>query len=445
MTKSLINKLKKGVCLVAAAASIGFASCKMPDPIPNPINYAPTAELSACQENQDKEIIVNLDGQDQNGKQDIISYEVSVKDSNGQIIYDKSQESPFNNALISTNNTGTFSVLGQCRDSKGAVGNAGPIQVIVNPPVVNPIVISGNFGDDENKGIKAGMIKVYNDNHKLLETILTDSNTGNFIIDIDPSISTNNIILQAISGTDVNPTSYIRTITVPKVNSSSNIIKVVPYESGWSQTDANNFIIHMGRVNFWSDAERQAEGITGGVTGNPFSGLKKWNRGEISDDINHPMFKGIEVSSNDFSGTEYNQIKSLIQRSSCPNSSQINITYGESHTGENGWGKIILGTGSPYTISVDQNGLDGYIERFTTYLTHAQILDYIVRHEVLGHGMFFPGHADGSSTNSLFDSIMKYANLNPPNDFTPIDIKGSYIVNTYSGMEFEDDILGTSF
>lgn len=243
MAKSLIDKLRKGVrntiLLGAAVASIGLASCKFPgpNPVPNPdppTNYPPTATLSAYQENHTPEIIVNLDGQDKNGKQDIVNYEVSVKNNETNEIKVYDQNSPFNNTLISvpavpTNQEyETFTVSGQCRDSQGAIGNAQPVQVLINPSVINgSYTISGTLQDDETHVGKSGMIRAYNGN-QLLETVVADPNSGAFSLEVDKNITS--VTIKALEGTDLNPTSYVRTVTMPNTqDSSSNIIRVVPY------------------------------------------------------------------------------------------------------------------------------------------------------------------------------------------------------------------------
>ena len=478
--KTLIDKLrkvgrgvKKGVLVATAVASLGVASCKL-CPDPEPVNYAPVASLyvNPLSGTAPLPVDIILDGEDENGKEDIVEYSVSIdKGNDGTIEQVITQTSPIN-TTETINYAGPVNIIGQVKDSQNAINKKEQL-INIDNPLIDYLTVEGWLQDNESDTGKQGIVKILDSTGTFIGQTQTDNPNGHFIYQsLDRLVSPfpEEIIIKARM-TETDPTSYVRTITA-NVNPSQepdvtdfypNLtgpsfpledhkkIRVVPY-TGLASDKINDFITHMDRVNF-SDLV--------GINPLPEPGskyLKKWNHGELPPNVNHPMFQGIEVSSNDFSEIEHNQIKTIIQNSSCPNANSINITRGESHVDGNGWGRIVLGNNSDYnpynnapsTIAWDQ-GQDGHIEGFKTYLTHLQVSEFdINRHEEVGHGILFPGHASEDGVQKLFDSLMVWTSTdNNPKvyDFTATDIKGSYIVDelTYSGMEAKEKILGTTF
>ncbi len=115
-------------------------------------NYPPTAIFNACRQEDTLDIIVNLEGADLNGKEDIIEYNAGIDGNCNDILEDDevkiTQNSPIVNGIIPAD-YGTFNVIGECVDSQGAVGR-GEKEVIISEnsqpvPVANLTVsaISG--------------------------------------------------------------------------------------------------------------------------------------------------------------------------------------------------------------------------------------------------------------------------------------------------------------
>ncbi len=107
-------------------------------------NYLPIANLSATPTSGTAplEVLIALDGTDENGIEDIVEYKVEI-DNNEDGIIDETvtQDSPIN---IYKNFNTTTDVYGKCKDSKEAVSSVGPIKVTVNEPSPNPPTLVPN-------------------------------------------------------------------------------------------------------------------------------------------------------------------------------------------------------------------------------------------------------------------------------------------------------------
>ena len=145
---NLVNKLRKGLkrtVLVGTAVSVlGFSSCPMPTP-PKP-NNVPTAILNVnpIEGYAPLETLIQADGADLDGKEDIVEYRIGEDenydgdiDDYGELI--KSSPNPINETVI-FNTSGIKKIYGQVMDSKGAVGKAGPISIDVSLAPGDPTV-----------------------------------------------------------------------------------------------------------------------------------------------------------------------------------------------------------------------------------------------------------------------------------------------------------------
>jgi hypothetical protein len=482
MAKSLLSKLgkriKKGVLIAGAVASIGLASCN-----PCFTNYPPVAELyvNPTSVELDQPANITLTGTDKNGQNDIIEYKIGIdKNSNNEIDSDEvitSGSSQIIDYPVTFDTSGTKRVIGKVTDTQGSFGKKSINVVVSGTPEENYIDISGRLEDCENDGVgRQGVIRVYDIKNPdgSFSDLLTESQTdinGNFSFTLDKLVdSDDKIYLRAITGTPSSPASYTRTIELDAVDNNpitdpkgNPAVRPTPFYSdfdndGYADLDKNkngiielqekeDFIEHVGRVNFnyWQN------------------GLTKWNHGELPDDAlttyYHPLFKGIQIS-NDFTIGEQNSIENAIRNSGYLKAGEIDITRGDSHNLELGWGFIRLSNPGepPSTRIYEQYGPDGYpdgyIERFVTNLDHLQATSKgLVNHET-GHGLLYTGHVDSESTLALFNSIMKYTSYDPryspperPEEFTPVDIKENYTIDesTHQGMEPEEDILEMTF
>lgn len=105
-------------------------------------NSSPVAIFSAHQDGTNSAIVLNLDGNDLNGKQDIKEYRAGVDENKNHILEDNEvkirSQYPIINGIIPAS-YGTYNVLGECIDSQKAIGRA-EIEVIVGSepvPIAN--------------------------------------------------------------------------------------------------------------------------------------------------------------------------------------------------------------------------------------------------------------------------------------------------------------------
>lgn len=157
MVKTLLNKLgntiKKGILIGLAAASI--AGCKpcVDTTYPAKINYAPTAIFSANPSSVKigGSVSLTLDGTDQNGKSDIVEYEIGLdENSNGKIDSDeeliKQSCSPIINYSWTPSSIGTFKLIGEDIDAEGLTGTK-EISVSVSNSDLPTVNLSGVNSD----------------------------------------------------------------------------------------------------------------------------------------------------------------------------------------------------------------------------------------------------------------------------------------------------------
>ncbi len=356
------------------------------------------------------------------------------------------------------------------------------------PPPPDYLDISGRMEDCETNTGRHGIIRVYDDRintesrayfgpvweySNLLGEFETDSN-GNFSFTLNKLVDANDkIYLRAVIGANWSgKESYIRTVELdatdnnPITDTRANpAIKPVmfdnpnsSYDDGLLDTEQKkiDFREHMGRINVWSADERyykdflNGQLLADGMNGNPYHGLKKmsFNRGLPED------FKGIEVSSDDYTNEEYNTIKNIILNCGYIRAQEISdkTIWGNNHQdGDSGWGSVVksaLGDG-PYAILYDgyQNG---YLDIFGIHLN--TLAPEIVIHEIVYHGLLScvghsnGRHGNGSEIPELFSSVGVYTgpHPSPPDKITTVDIKANYLIDedTYMGMDTLDDILG---
>lgn len=135
LVKKLKNAFKKAVFIGTAFSVLSSASCKFPIPTPN---NSPTAILSAAPTSGDAplEILIQLDGADLDGKNDIIEYKIGQDKNNDGDIDDyseliKNSSNPINEK-ITFNSSGIKKIYGQVMDSQSATGKAGPVLIDVS-------------------------------------------------------------------------------------------------------------------------------------------------------------------------------------------------------------------------------------------------------------------------------------------------------------------------
>lgn len=348
-------------------------------------------------------------------------------------------------------------------DGNGDDGTVEPI------PDTDYVDISGRLQDCETNSNQTGYIIVKNKaDSSVIGTYPTDGSTTdrNFGFTLPKKVSElpQGIILEARLGTEGNETSYKRTIELPAGDHNpitdargNPAIRCVPYSdiNGDGIIDDATFKEHMGRVNFWSTTERGSAGLDEleVVNGNSSHGLKKWNLGELVDTEEHPIFQGIEISSDDFKDeTEYKAIVYSIRNSGHPRAKTMKIQPGITNYGIDGW--IFIKRGSSGALLVDQTGHDGYLEKVIVEINPLIIYGEdsdpgLTNHEATHHGIMASiGHSNGDGIGELFSSIAAYSSPDItngyPDQLQPVDIKANYIIDesTYLGMEKLDDILG---
>ena len=453
MGKTLSRIVKAGIGLVGAATlAFNVASCGFPgnnNPDPNK-NYAPKASLYVNPQSVQVNSPVHLDltGTDVNGPSDIAEYKIGEDKNNDNELEDNElltipSSSPIHLDNVTFSTSGNKKIIGQVTDFHGVSDKNIKNVVVSYPTQLGDVNISGYLQDNETDANQPGEVRLYIGN--TLSQTDSDGQDFSFSVPSGSNVKLEGMIKDA-SGTQK---SYVRTQSLGVVNSNQTgiLVRAVPYEAGWIQTDVDNFIEHMRRVNFWNE-----------------NGLEKWNQGELPDDskttYSHPLFKGIEIS-NGFNFTQQTSIINAIKNSKHPKASTLNIVIGDDHyisgAPEMGWGFVRLSKAGEVvgTRVFDNYGSDGYIERFETNLDPTQTTDSgLVNHEVVGHGLGFVGHADDASNQALFDSIMKYTETDKRDNpaarstiFTLIDIKGNKLIDdlTFQGMEPEVNILSKVF
>ena len=154
---NLVNKLRKGfkktASIVMTLSALSFYAC--PPFIPSKPNTPPTAILSVdpISGQAPLETLIQFDGTDLDGKDDIIEYKVGEDKNNDGDIDDyneliKSSSAPINETVI-FNTSGIKKIYGQVMDSQGAIGKAGPISIDVSLAPGDPTVDLSSIPESE--------------------------------------------------------------------------------------------------------------------------------------------------------------------------------------------------------------------------------------------------------------------------------------------------------
>jgi len=150
MGKTLLNKFGNVVkrSVLAGLIGLSFAAC---EPVINPTpNYTPTALFSAQKNsiNVGENLSLTAEGKDDNGKDDIIEYEIA-EDKNGNNEIDAGEElikqnSPIVNYSWTSTKAGTFKLIEECKDKAGLIGKAN-LEIVVSDNIVNPPITPTNY------------------------------------------------------------------------------------------------------------------------------------------------------------------------------------------------------------------------------------------------------------------------------------------------------------
>ena len=417
-------------------------------------------------------------------------YNNNHEEDNGENII-PSQPVSINSTYHATT-PGNYGIYGKSTDNAGNVGTKKLADVSLSDtpeppiPVVDKVDFAGTVKDTEAESTARTIARFYDASDSnvvagdyldsdILKTVISD--TGNISTTLNQAVEqlpSGIVVRTRQSSSDWNDgTSYVTTEKFPQGNVSAGTIWTVPYDSsleydfGLLDTLQKriDYATHVGRENVWgvedrinndflnftSDGDGTVKiGEIDEINGNPYHGLKKWNRmGELSDTISHPTFKGIKISK---SIPNWETIKpriiSRINSLNLPSILESQILEQDNPISEPGWGVVLyLPSGNPYTVLWDDNGIDGYVEGFISYLhnTAPEMID----HEIIYHGILASGgHSDGKSAlgvdiPEIFLSMGKSSSTYPL-DFTPANEKMSFIPRRFPGMKPLNEILSVN-
>ena len=458
MAKSLIEKLEKGVrntlLLGAAVASIGFAGCKLN-------NYAPNASLNVNPTSGQAPLTasINLTGNEISGK--ISEYKVEIdKNEDGTIDETIDQYSPISISRQFSTNT---DVYGEVIDASGITSSK--VKQVISVSKINPpldyVDISGKLESDETHTGQQGTIKVFNPaDNSLLKTVPTDP-YGNFSFTLDELVSQlpNGEILQAETGTEANPTSYVRTITLPTgdqnpitVPTGNPAVRVVPFDStvGLSGTTytPSQFISFVNDVNTkYSRGQLEKYNIPNiEIVGtSPLDGSKFSDTDAIKQKAQE--WSDIITNNNTIPGRSVNIVVDQTIKEGQISDSSI-VPYVNS---QDGW-EIVIPFNSIPTLLPTQGGtyvssrgtvggISGNAVSFIFYNLDKGTLEEIASHEI-GLAESYPLESlafDGSETISNH-SVSLSSPSKIDKKYTLLDYE-----ETYSNGESVNNILGTSF
>ncbi|VVB82349.1 Uncharacterised protein [uncultured archaeon] len=229
MGKTLLNKFGNVVkrSVLAGLIGLSFAAC---EPVINPTpNYTPTALFSAPTNSikVGENLSLTADGKDDNGKSDIIEYEIA-EDKNGNNEIDAGEElikqnSPIVNYSWTSTKAGTFNLIEECKDKAGATGKANLEIVVsdnVNPTNYAPNIISNPIMEvNEKNSYNYQVNATDSDGDKLTYSIIgpswlsIDSSTGLINGTVPPiSADTNcDIEIEVSDGTNVTKQNFTLT------------------------------------------------------------------------------------------------------------------------------------------------------------------------------------------------------------------------------------------
>ncbi len=227
-------------------------------------NSIPVAIFSARQQDTNPDIIVNLDGNDLNGKQDIIKYRMGIDENNDNMLEENevkiTSNSPIINGIIPIN-YGTYNLLGECVDSQGAIGRAG-IEVIVSSqpvPTANLTVsaTSGNFpledsinldGSETNGTIVKYEIGIDGNNNGRLEDseIIATSTTSAITKEIIFTKPSTYKVLGQVTDSNGNIGRANQQVDVSSGNQSTNLTETIQFPDSYTAGSKFTFI---GQIN----------------------------------------------------------------------------------------------------------------------------------------------------------------------------------------------------
>jgi hypothetical protein len=198
MGRSLVQKLLLGVVF-----GLGLAGCKLALP-----NFVPTSEVKAYQKEETEYnpvLVVSSDGNDLNGKADIVNYHLNIKDADGRLVESITQDTPISMEIPMED--GTFYISGGCSDLRGASDDDGPIEVIIargnHLPTANlsvspnsgkpPLEVSIAFDGTDEDGVE-DIVEYQIEIDKGRDGTIDETITGNSPINIYREFSTNSDI-----------------------------------------------------------------------------------------------------------------------------------------------------------------------------------------------------------------------------------------------------------
>ncbi len=265
MTKSLVKKIREGIVLFGAMATMTVAGCKFPggsDPSPIPPTTKPQVSLtvdplSGTQISR----IINVNGTDSGG--DIMNYEAFADynnngiEDNGELL--ASSSIPINGSY--NLNKGNFKIYGQVRDSEGNIDKKSIDVVVSNPPQLGYVNISGTLQDDETRTGQSGVIKVYDTRTQIQNSdgtftfVYSDpikdkntgqyeisANSGNFSFTLDKLADSTDTIYFRTEAMIGGIPSYVRTVTLPAEDQSLSIEVVPSMTPNETQISSDDFV-----------------------------------------------------------------------------------------------------------------------------------------------------------------------------------------------------------
>jgi len=254
MTKSLTDKLVKGVkntiLLGTAVGALFLAGCNFPIK-----NSKPSANLSVSPTSGQTTLTssINLNGSDSDGR--IMNYTVQIDNNeDGTINQTISQSSPIN---ISKQFNVSSYIYGQVTDSSGMTSDRVKETVTVtNPnPIQDYVDISGWLEDDETHIGQMGNIKILDSSNApvKIKSITTGTSVDDYTVKTnsgDFSLTLNQLVSQSSNETlkaemvdaSGNPTSYVRTVSIPQADQNSVTVRVVPFDSTVGISDFISFV-----------------------------------------------------------------------------------------------------------------------------------------------------------------------------------------------------------
>ena len=250
MGKSLIDKLRnvgRGIrdfiLLGTAVASIGIASCKIPQP--DPVQNDPTVTLSISPNSGEAPLPsqIKVDGSNTTVLSVYIDYNNNQREDSGEGI--SSSKSSSINTSYTFEKAGNFNVYAEATGLEGQLVQASsPIRIsqapIDPPPVIDYLDVSGQVINDKTRVGQKAKVKVENSANETspIDIIDTDNN-GNFVYHSKTKVSdlsgvTLKAVLTDLSG---NPISYANTMRYPAGDVTGAVLEPYPHPDFASASD----------------------------------------------------------------------------------------------------------------------------------------------------------------------------------------------------------------